>query len=128
MRLEIVLVASLLIGTAMAAQGPEPLGEADFLFDQIRVYNDESGQPGDRYSRLNINFIDRGKVMLLRWDDETQMMLIDFGEGTVGWVLKMELVVPAAACMGESQFRTTTVAFGNNTDTQTIALIEKACR
>ncbi|MFZ1430347.1 MAG: hypothetical protein WAS21_26680 [Geminicoccaceae bacterium] len=128
MRLAIILISFFFIGNAVAAQSPEPLGKADFLFDQIRVYDDEFGQPGDRYRNLDVNSINRAKVMLLRWDDDTEMMLIDFGEGTVGWIQKSHLEVPAEACKGRSQLRTTTVVFGGNTDTRTIALIEKACR
>lgn len=130
MRLAIILAIPLLIGTAMAADSPEPLGDTDFAFDRITVFENVDDQPGDGRTKVDVGSITRTSVVLRKWDDETQMMLIDFGDGTVGWVKKSDLVPPANVCEGKPQVKTASAAVGGNTTTRTLAsrgLIEKAC-
>jgi hypothetical protein len=125
------MAAPLLIGTAMAADAPEPLGAMEFSFDRITVYGDDGGEPGDKRTKLDVDSINRGNAMLQKWDNETQMMLIDFGQGTVGWVKKSDLVPPANVCKGKPQVKTASAAVGGNTTTRTLAsrglLSDKAC-
>lgn len=131
MRLAIIMAVSLLRGTAMAADAPEPLGAMDFAFDRITVYGDDHGQPGDTRTKLDVDSIDRGSATLRKWDEDTQMMLIDFGQGTVGWVKKADLVPPANVCNGKTQVKTAMAAVGGNTNSKTLAsrglLSDKAC-
>lgn len=130
MRLAIILGTCLLINTAMANDGPEKLGETDFAFDRITAFVDDNGHPGNKRLKVDVSSLDRANIMLLKWDDGTKMMLVDFGDNTNGWVKKSDLVPPPSACQGKSQFKTASAAVGGNTTTTTLAsrgLIEKAC-
>lgn len=130
MRLAIILGTCLFINTAMANDEPEKLGQTDFAFDRITVFVDDNGQPGDKRRKVDVGSLDRANIMLLKWDESTKMMLVDFGDKTSGWVKKSDLVPPASACGGKSQFKTASAAVGGNTTTTTLAsrgLIEKAC-
>lgn len=129
MRLAIILAVSLVVTTALAADAPERLGDTEFAFNRITVFLDANGQPGDTRAKVKVDELDRDKVMLQKWNNKLQMMLIDFGNGTIAWVKKSDLVPPPSVCKN-SQTRTAAATLGTNSKTQTLAsrgLIEMAC-
>lgn len=129
MRLTIILASSLIFTAALAGEAPERLGDTEFAFNRITVFLDDNGEPSDTRAKVKVDSLDRDKVMLQKWDNKLQMMLIDFGDGTLGWVKKSDLVPPPSVCQNP-QTRTAAATLGTNSKTQTLAsrgLIEKAC-
>lgn len=120
-----LLVLSTSIVPVLSAAA-EPLNGTEFAFEEIWFWHNAGGEPGEERERINVAALDKGRVTLVDWSDDYEMMLIDFGQGQGGWVKKADLIPPASTCQRSGATRAT----GGNTKTIVLAsrgLAEKAC-
>lgn len=110
----------------------------EFAFDQIWIWHDDQGVPGDDRERIDVSVsaVPREQIKLIKWNSDYEMMMIDFGPASGngksrrGWVKKADLVPPASACGGQPQSRVAERTKGSASNSVMLAsrgLAEKAC-
>jgi len=105
----------------------EPLGQTTFTSDEVSIWNNDNGEPGENREKVDMASVDKSRVNLVDWSEDYEMMLIDFGQGQVGWVKKADLVPPPSVCQGTVVARLQ----GEKADVVilgTRGLAEKACQ
>ncbi len=104
MRIWSIMVAIGIAGAMPAALADEALGDYDFARQTIPVYKNVKGSPSDTLlTKIDVRNLQRDKVYMKKWDPKSHMMLVDFGEGDVGWVAKRLFIPPITVCHVHTQ-------------------------